>query len=224
MKNFFLFSLFLLLPFFGCNNETPTSPQETSSEVSSPKANQNSEIQPQQQSIIISQPWDWANKGGKIITQKEANTLTNYYTYKIGTVQNIPISKTLLENALAGRGVAGIIFYFAKKPTGEFTVVSIPADIYGKRIVTSTVIGCENIFISYAHAQDLTSNFSYKIGGVTGRMFSKDFIKTMLGNANTLYLHCAKDSAGNLTFVLTNTPTTQNGTEPGDTGFPPPKE
>ncbi len=201
MKHILLLSLFLLLPFLGCNNESPTSPEETVEKTEQTTINQPN----QTQSIIITlPPVDWSNIG-KPITHKQAITMTNNYTKNVYGVQNIPISRTICEQLIVGRNVKGVSFYFAKTPTGKFTVVSIPADLYGRRIPTSTTIACENVLISYVRAQQLTNNFSYKIGTINGRMTSIESIQNLLaGNTTGIWLHFANDANGNLTFVLAN--------------------
>ncbi len=203
MKNHLIaVSIITGLFLFGCQEKpTPT-------EVIINQTEQTTNNQLHKESIIITEPppttpFDWQNNGGHTISSEEASLLTRNYTYRINKVQKIFVSKTLLETALADIGAYGVIFYLGQTSTGKFTVVSVPADMYGKKITSSRAIGCETEFISYAKAQLLTNNFSYKIGNIKGRMASKGFIQTMLGDKG-IDLNCALNAAGEFTFVVTS--------------------
>ena len=91
MKYILIFFAFLALPFLGCNNEPPTSPQEISVE----KTEQVNSLNKSNQIIA-----DFWSKSGQPITNKQAIILTNNYQHTIGRRQKIFIDKILLEKAI----------------------------------------------------------------------------------------------------------------------------
>ncbi len=242
MKHILLLSLFFLLPFLGCNNETPTSPQETTVEKTEQSVRAENFL-PQQQPIQAEtqdsylrtaqlfprrERLDWANGGGRNLTKRESQEKTSYYTQNVRGVTNTYVPRALWAKIFFSKEVRGVAMCLAINNVGRFTTVLYPLNMYGE-IIKSTVVN-EGQEISYSAGLQLTQNGSINVNGVSQKWYSRECIERMLANQNVMgiRLFCGT-SRNEFTFVLvsqtnkTSRSTETNYTETDDTFLPPPK-
>ncbi len=237
MKNYIIISfVFLSYILIGCNNESPTSPQDTQQSVRAEN------FLPQQQTIQTEtqdsylrttrlfprrENLDWVNGGGRPLTNKEAQEKTSYYTQNVRGVTNTYVPRAMWSKIFFSKEVRGVAMCLAINDVGRFTTVLYPLNMYGE-IIKSTAVN-EGQEISYATGLQLTQNGSVNVNGVSQKWSSRESIERLLANPNVagIRLYCGTTKNA-FTFVLVNVnssaPLFKSGIGANDNILLPPKE